>query len=476
MDKVKEHNNTVNHFPTCIVVFGGTGDLAIRSLYPSIFALHRKSFVGEGTSVIAYAHTEMSQSDLQEKIRHRLREIEAGSHEEIDHFVGHVHFIQGSFDQKEDFETLALYIDKTIGPRVDCNKLFYLSVAPQFFDGIVECLGLSGLADKVGAAWVRIGIEKPFGSSLESAQDLDQIVHRYFSHQEVFHVDHFLNKEVSSSVLFFRFANTIFSPIWNKDYVDKIEVVFNEELDVSSRGSFYDRVGAWLDVGQNHALALLSFVLMDRPTSFTQEAMGPLRGRALEQLVVDPESITTYQYQDYGSVPGVREDSDTETYFKVEVTSRDPKWQGVPLLLRGGKAVDTTEVRVSVYFNEEQCLCLGDKAMMRNHSNKLDFVFKPNARIVLSVWDKEPGVGNELQEVDFVLERSHLEGEEQLLNTYERVLHDMMKGEHTLFLHDSEIMAGWRLADEVKEVIRHTTPLIYKHGTCPVECTIQKDS
>jgi glucose-6-phosphate 1-dehydrogenase len=466
---MKSLQSGVHAGPLTIVLFGGTGNLATSALYPSMFALQRKDLLPKQFAIVVYARSNVDTESLRSQVANTLEEA---GHElkAITSFTQQLHFVRGSFEDDEGYQHLARELD-TLENGNTANRLLYLATPPGFFKTIIQSSAQAGLLDtQDGDRWVRIGIEKPFGESYEGAQELDACVHTNAQDAEIYHIDHYLNKEMTASLLFLRFSNAIFNPVWNNKHISNIQVVFDEQEGVETRGSFYDSVGALRDVGQNHVMSLLSIVVMDTPQEFTHREMSSLRAAALKELQVDTDSVQKYQYTGFTDIEGVSDDSQTDTYFAATLASSEDGWKGVPIQISGGKGVVRDEVAIHIDFNDAGCLCIGEMAQSRTQANRLSIIFKPTESMRLSLWNKIPGVTNELEEIQWELPYGvHHDHKQKLGNTYERVLYDMVRGDATLFAEGSELLEAWRITNQMESACKAKNLEYYKQGNHPLQ-------
>ncbi len=450
--------------PTSIVLFGGTGDLSINMLFPALFDLYAHDTLPHDTQVFVYAHTDITTEIMRERVREKI--LHTHSSKILEYFLEQVHYIQGSFDTPDGYARLKEEMDKRDGD-VCSNKLFYLSVPPRFFDTVFEGLRAVNLHEHCDKdfGWTRLLVEKPFGHSLESAKKLEAVLHTTFEQDQVFHVDHYLCKDMVRNMISFRFSNTLFEPLWNKEYIEKIVIKMHESKDVSTRGAFYDQVGAFRDVGQNHMLEMLSFVAMERPRSLSPKDIQQARAAVVDNMIFKGEHTIRAQYEGYNETPGVAPGSQTETFFKIHACIANERWKGVPIEFSAGKGLGETEAVMQVVFKSTPCLCV-EKGDGHKHENVLTFSLKPQEEITLGVWTKVPGIKDYLQERVLHLPYANTEGV-AVKGAYSKVFYDAIRGDQTLFKGQEEIYAGWAFADKVLEGLREKTLINYKLGETP---------
>ena len=445
--------------PTSIVIFGGTGDLSRKMLVPALQDLESHGYLHDDSRIYIFAHTDLDTETIREKLRPHLKKSEG-----TEDFLQKVSYVRGSFNQYEDYKNLKETIDVDDG-NVCSNKLFYFSVSPRFFKHVAAGLAFAGLDTHCQGndGWVRAVIEKPFGHDLESSKEYDADISSVFTQQQIYHVDHYLCKDMVRNMIAFRFSNTIFEPLWNNTYIEKIEVAMHEDIDVSTRGKFFDPVGAYKDVGQNHILSMLAFLTMDRPKSLAAADMQRARQFVLEDLVLCEEGAIRMQYEGYREVEGVAAESETETYFKIKAEIESERWRGVPIYLSSGKAMKEKDSYMKVTFRDTPCLC-NEQDSEHTHENVLTFRLKPEESIELGTWTKVPGIGDNLAEKVLHLPYTD-ETHQGVRGAYSKVFHDVIQGDQTLFKSIEEIYASWVFSDEVAEHLRSLPLEFYTPGS-----------
>lgn len=436
--------------PTTFVIFGVTGDLAARKLIPALLGLYAKHLLPTRFSIIGFARRPFSREEFRELIRGRMN-VKPGQfkEEDIKHFLDHMCYEQGTFDDAAAYERLAKRIKEIDDRHGQCsNKLFHLSVPPTLYPAILNNLADSGLstpcADETG--WTRVLIEKPFGHDLETARHLDKLLGKLFQEEQIFRIDHYLAKESLQNILAFRFANQLFEPIWRREFIDKIHIKLFESNTVGDRGDSYDPVGALKDVGQNHMLMMLAAVAMDRPDNFDAETIRNKRAQVLKKIKAafggSARCAIRGQYAGYTSEENVPKDSKTETYFRLKSFVNSSRWKGVPFYLEAGKAMAENKTEIDVYFKA------GKKS---GDQNILTFRIQPDEGIKIKFFVKTPGH-------EFMVEPKTLKFKyadvpapnwQSMPNDYERLIHDAFVGDQTLFASTEEIMSSWKFIEAV---------------------------
>jgi len=443
--------------PTIFVIIGITGDLASRKLLPALLALYSKKLLPPRFAVVGFSRRPFNREEFREFIRERLN-VRPGQfkEEDIKHFLDHLSYEQGFFDQSESYVRLMGKL-KAIDDRWgQCsNKLFHLSVPPNLYEGILRHVSLSGLSKPCakGIGWTRILIEKPFGNDIEMARTLDKLLAKLFQEEQIFRIDHYLAKEVLQNILAFRFSNSIFEPLWRSEFIDKVHIKLFERTGMEGRGAFYDPIGALKDVGQNHMLMMLAFIAMDRPASMLSEDIRMERAKVLNKLEKLgggklPERVIRGQYNGYTIEPGVAPSSHTETYIRLEARIDIPRWKNVPFYLESGKAFAETKTEIDVYFKN-----LDSKKAIHDpeKQNILTFRIQPDEGIKIRFFVKTPGYDFKTESKTLKFRYSDVTSFNIISNDYERLIHDAFLGDQTLFASTPEIMASWKFITSILE-------------------------
>lgn len=450
--------------PTIFVIFGITGDLASRKLLPALINLYSKKMLPHRFSVVGFSRKPFSKEEFREYIRERLN-IKPGQYkeEDIKHFLDNVIYEQGVFDSELSYKKLLERVNSIDLRWGQCsNKLIHLSVPPDLYEGILRNISSSGLSvpcsDETG--WTRVLIEKPFGSDIENAKNLDKLLGKLFKEEQIFRIDHYLAKEALQNMLAFRFSNSIFEPLWNREHIDKVHIKLFEKSGVDGRGVFYDKIGAVKDVGQNHMLAMLSFITMERPKKLDAKHIRIERAKSLTKLKIMTrkavqKSVTTAQYAGYREESGVFDQSRTETYFRIEATSTSPKWKNVQFFLESGKCMHDTKTEVDIYFK---------KTHKSEEENILTFRIQPDEGIRIRFFVKTPGYEFKTESKVLKFRYSDVATFEDRPNDYERLLNDAVIGDQTLFASTDEIMASWKFITPIIDNLHKINLINYEKG------------
>ncbi len=460
----------MNHTPLTLVIFGATGDLARRKLFPALLDLHCAGHLPAEYRIVGFAKSALSTEAFRRMVRSAL---DAHSHthpEEVAAFVARAEYVAGDFTDPKSYGTLSAFLaaqDRAVGACT--NKLFYLAVPPRFYDPLFQNLADSGLSVGCvggGAGWTRLVVEKPFGEDLHTAQALERKLSLLFKEEQIFRIDHYLGKSALENILAFRFANSIFEPIWNRNYVARIEVRILESRGMDGRGAFYDGVGQLRDVGQNHLLQMLALIAMEDPGAYEAGAVRARRAEVMAALRLRKGGRRVKgQYASYRTEDHVPCDSNTETYFLLEAELDNSRWRGTPVVLESGKKAGQTLSEIVLHFKEiPSCMCPENLSGARR--NLLRFRIQPDPATGLRLWARKPSYGMEIEEryVEFPFVPT---GRYRMHDAYEKLLLDIIEGNQTLFLSSKEVEYSWRFLMPVLEQWQKEEPVIYEDGNLP---------
>ncbi|MDQ3587274.1 MAG: glucose-6-phosphate dehydrogenase [Actinomycetota bacterium] len=449
--------------PTTLVIFGATGDLAKRKLLPAIYNLAHEGALPERFNMIGSSRSEMSDEQFRDISRDSIRKFSRREPDEtvLEALVCQMRYVPGAFDDDTVYErlsTCAADFDSAAGQPF--NRVFYLSTAPGFFPLIVGKLGEHGL-DSSDDAEVRVVIEKPIGTNLEEAEQLNRDVLAVLDESQVFRIDHYLGKETVQNMLAFRFANGLFEPIWNRNYIEHVQITAAEDIGVGTRAGYYDSSGALRDLVQNHMLQLLANVCMEPPVHFTADEVRDEKVKVLKAVPTPgPEDSVRAQYANgvssgvevtgYLSEQDVPEDSTTETYVALRLEVDNWRWAGVPFYLRTGKRLARKVTEIAVTLKPVPHLAFQQDGSVGVQPNTLVLTVQPNEGVSLSLGAKIPGTRMRIRPVnmEFLYGTSFMSESPE---AYERLIMDAMRGDATLFTRNDEVEAQWRICNPVLE-------------------------
>jgi glucose-6-phosphate 1-dehydrogenase len=439
--------------PTTIVIFGASGDLTRRKLVPALYNLYRKGRLPANTRVVGFARRPYTHEDFRAQMRAGVEKFagDAFAPTTWETFAANLWYVRGDLRQPDDYGSLQTFLRDLEGEPI--NRLYYLATAPRFFAPIVQQLGAQGMAREDGG-WRRLVVEKPFGHDLASAQALNHAIHAVFEERQVYRIDHYLGKETAQNILFFRFGNTIFEPVWNRNYVDHVQITVAERVDVGHRGGYYDQAGVLRDMFQNHLLQLLALTAMEPPASFDADAVRNEKVKvlsAVRPIPVDAVAQHTVrgQYRGYRQAPGVAPDSQTATYAALRLYIDNWRWHGVPFYLRSGKALATKATEIIIQFRCPPHVMFPLPPGHRLEPNLLALCIQPDEGMHLRFQVKVPDTTAETRPVDMEFHYAEAFGPGAIPDAYERLLLDALQGDASLFARHDGIELAWRLIDPI---------------------------
>jgi glucose-6-phosphate 1-dehydrogenase len=439
-----------------LVIFGASGDLTARKLVPALYNLAKKRRLPPELRVVGVARSPLGDAGFRDKMAAALREFDKERWDEPSwrEFAGRLHYVSGDGSRPDGLAGLKDWLAKAEGGAPG-RALFYLAVAPDLYPKIADNLSAVGLAQADAPGWRRLVIEKPFGRDRASARDLNQTLWRHFREEQIFRIDHYLGKETVQNILVFRFANTLFEPLWNYNYIDHVQITVSESVKVEGRGDYYDRSGVLRDMFQNHLLQLLALVAMEAPARY---AADPLRNEKVKVLdaipVYSPEeaaaNLCVGQYAGYRAEKGVAPDSRTPTLAVVRLQIDNWRWRGVPFYLRSGKALPRRASEVVIQFRCPPHLMFPLPAGETLQCNRLAMCIQPDEGIHLNFQSKVPDKGAvTLHESDMEFHYRTTYGAGAIPEAYEVLLEDALAGDATLFMRSDEIERAWEVMDPV---------------------------
>lgn len=459
--------------PFVMVIFGATGDLTRRKLIPALFDLFQEGFLPEDFTLLGYARRPWTQEDFVSEAGVMLHDSPHIDQIRLKQFFTHLDYKQGNFDELSDYEGLAAKLKELDGSAgQSARRLFYLATPAESYDAILDGIKKANLQEPVGKgdSWTRIVVEKPFGSDLATAEELDKRLTGIFAENQIYRIDHYLAKETAQNIMTFRFANAIFEPIWSAQHIERIEIEMYEEIGIGTRGNFYDRTGALRDVLQNHLLQLLALVAMEQPITGEANSFRDARTKLLESVRcfdVDnlERNVVLGQYQSYCNEENVKPDSLAETFVAIRAEINLPRWQGVPVILVTGKKLEAALTRIRVTFRQP-LRSVFELPVNGADRNILTFDIQPNEGIRLNLLAKQPGFGHTIQSVGMHF-HYHENFDATGIDAYNRLLLDAIDGDQALFTRSDEIDAEWRFVDPIVKKMAELKlePKIYRDGS-----------
>ncbi len=435
--------------PTTIVIFGASGDLTRRKLVPALFHLFRKGQLPGETRVVGFARRPYSDDEFRAHLREGLETLAGGvaNPDDWTAFAARINYVQGDLDRSDDYRKLEEALAR-LDPA-DRARLYYLATAPEYYATAAAYIGVAGMADQ-SRGRRHIVIEKPFGRDLGTARNLNAALHAVFAESQIYRIDHYLGKETAQNILYFRFANTIWEPVWNRRYIDHVQITVAETVDIGNRGGYYDHAGVARDMFQNHLLQLLCLIAMEPPASFQADMLRNEKVKLLSAVrPVDIADTVRAQYNGYRGHPGVAPDSTTPTYAAIKLYLDNWRWKGVPFYLRSGKALKERISEVDVHFQSPPHVMFNLPSGKDLSPNQLSIRIQPDEGIRLQFEAKRPGASQETVSVAMKFDYDESLPGEPLPEAYERLLLDALRGDAALFMRSDEIETAWRIIDPI---------------------------
>jgi glucose-6-phosphate 1-dehydrogenase len=447
--------------PQAVVIFGASGDLTKRKLLPAFWNLFVQGLLPEGFAILGYARTEMTDDEFREQAREsvKLHGRQPPDGDAWQRFAERISYLPGDFATEGDMKQLEERlrdIDERFG--TEGRRIFYSATPPAVYPDIARRVSEVGL--NKGA---KIVFEKPFGRDLASARELNATIHEVFEESQIFRIDHYLGKETVQNILIFRFANGLFEPVWNRRYIDHVELTVAEDIGIEGRGSFYEQTGAIRDLVVTHLFQVMTFVAMEPPVSFQPDRLRDETVKVLRSVVsCDPERVVRGQYRGYRDEPGVAPDSNVETFAAMRIEIDNWRWAGVSFFLRTGKRLADRCSEITLKFNNVPFNVFGETDLALPRRDHLTIRIQPNEGISLALNAKKPGPGLDMDRItmDFDYEE---EFGEPIADAYELLLLEVVEGDHTLFLREDGVDRAWEI---LQPVLDHPTPVIeYEPGS-----------
>ncbi|MES2092657.1 MAG: glucose-6-phosphate dehydrogenase [Actinomycetota bacterium] len=467
--------------PSALIIFGVTGDLARKKLMPAVYDLANRGLLPPGFALVGFARRDWADQDFAKVVHDAVAQYARTPFDENvwKQLAEGIRFVQGEFDDDAafaDLKTTLRELDTTRGTMG--NHAFYLSIPPKSFPQVTEQLRRSGLADDVGGAWRRVVIEKPFGSDLTTARELNDVVESVFPPDSVFRIDHYLGKETVQNILALRFANQLYEPIWNANYVDHVQITMAEDIGVGGRAGYYDGIGAARDVIQNHLLQLLALTAMEEPVSFAAKDLRAEKEKVLSAIRLPKDLTHSTARGQYASgwqggervvgfleEDGMNPDSLTETFAAIRLDIGTRRWAGVPFYLRAGKRLGRRVTEIAVVFKRAPQALFAESQTSALGQNALVIRVQPDEGVTIRFGSKVPGAGMQVRDVtmDFGYGHAFTEASPE---AYERLILDVLLGDPPLFPRHEEVELSWKILDPIEEFWANKgQPEQYRPGT-----------
>ncbi len=439
--------------PATIVIFGASGDLTSRKLVPALYQVFRKGRLKTPLNIVGVSRTEYSHAQWRAELAQSTEKFagESFNKEKWAQFAERIFYVPGDIGHVDDFHKLAKFLEEIESGEAGI-RVYYLSTAPRFYMQAVENLGKAGLVCETNGPR-RVVIEKPFGIDLASAQELNRAVHDVFDEHQVYRIDHYLGKETVQNLLVLRFGNTIFEPIWNRNYIDHVQITVAEEVDVGSRAGYYDTAGVIRDMFQNHILQLLMVTAMEAPVRYEADAIRNEKVKvlhAIRQTGPDQVQHDTFrgQYRGYTASEGVKPTSRTATFAAMKLWIDNWRWQDVPFYLRSGKAMSCRTTQIVIQFHTPPQKLFADASTTLGEANRLVIQVQPAEGIQMHFQTKVPDAGMRTRQTDLSFNYQK-EFRGAIPEAYERLLLDALEGDASLFARADEVEAAWNVCDPI---------------------------
>ncbi len=439
---------------TTVVIFGASGDLTRRKLIPAFYDLFVKQRLPEAFRIVGVSRSPMTDEAFRERMRGGAEEF-GRNHLDPDkwaQFAEQISYHAGDLSDLSELEELDGALRDREGAAV-ANRVYYLSIAPRLYETAVANLGRAGMVDESNG-WRRVVIEKPFGHDLASARALNDFVHQHLDESQIYRIDHYLGKETVQNIMVFRFANSLFEPVWNRNYISHVQITAAETVDVGHRADYYDGVGIMRDMMQNHMLQLLALVAVEPPASFEANALRNEKVKLLSAIrPIKMEDVARHtvrgQYRSYRDAEGVAPGSETATFAAVRFYIDNWRWQGVPFYLRSGKALADKSTDITIFFKQPPHVMFPLPEGMEIPANFLSICIQPDEGIHFNFQAKVPDTAAGMRSVDMSFHYDEAFGKSAIPEAYERLLLDVLKGDASLFTRGDSIELAWSLIDPI---------------------------
>ncbi|GAB5353216.1 hypothetical protein AAMO2058_000018500 [Amorphochlora amoebiformis] len=472
--------------PTSIIILGASGDLATKKTFPALFSLFHHKLLPNHYTIIGFARKYLSDTDFHAHVRKHLKPPPGMTNDdfqqEVAKFLSHCSYYQGQYNEEESFQKLDEYLFDSFDRHHPCSsRMFYLAVPPSVFIDSVR--GITSIPDRHDIGFTRVIVEKPFGRDSESYKELASALDSMLPEESLYRIDHYLGKELVQNIMTLRFANRIWEPLWNNLHIEKVEIVFKENFGIKGRAGYFDNYGIVRDIMQNHLLQVLALILMEPPIGLSADKIRDEKVKAIASLLpIDPDDVILGQYEGYKEHDGVPEESRTPTYAQVTMWSKHPRFEGVPLVMKAGKALNERKAEIRVKFKPAPGQLFSREFL---GSNELVFRVQPDEGIFMQINSKAPGLTSRITQTPLNLlyasafdSKGADEQGADIPDAYERLILDAINGDKSLFIRNDELSAAWDLFTPILHLAEQKDSPIpihtYSEGSTGPEVSDQK--
>ncbi len=452
----------VPDLPCLVVIFGATGNLASKKLLPALYNLEREASLPEHLGFVAYSRRPWNDEEWRNHLRTLLQQSMGEQYDETlcTRFVARFHYLSGDLYELKDYARLAEVIAQPREGGMCASVVFYLAIKPAEFSVVVNNLSRAGLNDDPSRR--RVVVEKPFGEDIESAHTLNQLLHKHFREEQIYRIDHFMGKETVQNLLVFRFANTLIEPLWNRSFIDHVQLTVAESIGIEGRADYYDKAGALRDMLQNHMMQLLTMVAMEPPAALEADALHDEKVKVLRSIrPITRRAINAHAFRaqyatgrvndqvvpGYADEPGVEANSVTETYVATKFYIDNWRWRGVPFYLRTGKRMPQQSSLIAIRFKPPPQLLFRETPLESIEPNWIVLSLQPDESMHMEIHARQPGQAMNTRVLQ--LNASYRKTHETPLDAYETLLLDVIEGDRSLFLRFDEVEWAWRVVDPI---------------------------
>ncbi len=445
-----------------IVIFGASGDLTSRKLIPALYQLRKKARLPENTRIVGFSRSEISSEQWRARLAETTLQFTGSDFDTStwNSFAENLFYFPGNMENTDDYIRLNDFLDQ-LEQNQPVGRIFYLAVAPQLYKTTVENLGQTHMS-RQSQAFRRIVLEKPFGSNYQTAVELNQFIHNWFDEDQIYRIDHYLGKETVANIMVLRFANTIFEPIWNRNYIDNVQITAAEDTLIGRRAEYYERSGVLRDMFQNHLLQLLILTTMESPARFDPDIVRDEKVKVLRAIrPITPQKAAVDsirgQYRSYRDEPKVNPHSQTATYGAVKFEIENWRWQSVPFYLRSGKAMSCRTTQIVIQFKQPPHFIFDTDTKYQTQPNQLVLQIQPAEGIKMYFQTKVPDQGMNMRQtsLDFNFQQGF---STKMPDSYQRLLLDVINGDASLFARADEVELAWNVIDPIQQAWDSGTP------------------